>query len=595
VLFNGEAIFGVIHFGGASHLASAYAHRIADQAKRLGACAEFRSTGAASLGWATMQGSARRAAREPGSGAVPGVVCGEFVDRHDSSFLYDEEPGRSAFLAAGIRDEGPIFFDRVDGTFAAAIWCERDGRLILACDRRADCRLYYTVKDGQIVFSSWLPLLRCASPEIDGLAVAEFLRFLYIAPPRTLYKGVASVEPGHYVIASAVTVETKPMVKRNRFHSPGDKPNQDGDTFSEFKCLMEQAVARRLGRRRAAVFLSSGVDSATIMGASHKLGPGQIEAYTIGFDQPDLDETNGAQILARQLGVPYRELRFDLEQYEAAFQQMINSFEQPFGDPAALPLILATQQLSESVEVITGGTGGDDLFGAPVPRHLWFSTTIADRLPRCLRQPLAKAAAVAGRGDVFAFDDLEELFVTWKGWTKRDLRELLGTTPDFTDSGFYRKFREHRHCDPQTLYDAVGIYPPDDCRFESAALALLPIELPYHDCDLNAYVHGLPADLRMSNGQTKVLLRRLFDEYFPAAGLPSKKHYFNIPLQRMMARANFAMVKEWLAPERIRKHGLVDARSVQPWIDRFVSGDEEVRFKIWALIVLHAWLDEGQP
>ena len=592
MLFNGEAIFGVIHFADATHIAAERADWIVEQAKQLGAHAEFRSSGPAHLGFAATHGSAVDDACLALTGNVCGVVCGELFDRQESSLrCYNEEPDRSSFVAKGIRNEGTTFIDHLDGTFAAAIWGERERQLILACDRRADCRLYYSLEDDQIVFSSWLALLNHASLEVDSRAVAEFLRFLYIAPPRTIYRGVASVEPGHYVVARPGMIEARPVVSPMQFRWEAEERDQDADALRDFQFLMEQAVARRLGQRRTAVFLSSGVDSATVMAACHRLNRGRVEAYTIGFDQADLDETNAARSLAEQLGVPYHELRFELDQYEAAFQQMTIGFEQPFGDPAALPLVLASQQLSGTTEVITGGTGGDDLFGAPIPRHLWFSTAIAGRFPRSLRQALAKAAGALGRGDVFDFDDLPELFVTWKGWTGRELGELLGTAPDFSDSGFYRKFREHRHCDPQSLYDALGIYPPDDCRFESAALARLPIELPYHDFDLTAYVQQLPQDLRMSHGDTKILLRRLFAHYFPAGRLPEKKHYFNIPLHTLMARSNFALVNEWLAPDLLKKQGFVDPQQARSWIARYLAGESALGFRIWALVVLHAWLE----
>jgi asparagine synthase (glutamine-hydrolysing) len=589
MLFNGEAIFGAVDFEPGSGAAARRVAEIVDKASSSGLEARTFAAGNAVLGRAAFRSGTANFDDRADSRDVWAIACGELLDRqHRSDMPYHFEPARSVFLAEGVGAEGLSFMRRIDGTFAAAVWSQNERQLTLLVDRRADCRLYYRAGAGQVTFSSWLPFLRNDAAEIDPQAVAEFLRFLYIAPPRTIYRGISSVEPGCYVAARPGQIETTRLAGQV---SSSSSSQQSGEILADFQFLLEQAVARRLGQRRTGVFLSSGVDSAAVLAAAQKLNPGGVEAFTVGFDAADLDETRAAQSLARQLGVPHYELRYDLDKYHEAFHRIARGFEQPFGDPAALPLVLASQSLSDRVEVITGGTGGDDLFGSPIPRHLWFSSAIAGRLPRALRIPLARVAGAAGVGEIFEFDDLEELFVTWKGWSKRDLGELLGVTPNFAESGFYRAFRDHRGAEPQALYDALGVFPPDDCRFESAALARRPIELPYHDADLTAYVRTLPASWRTSNGDTKIVLRRLFAQYFPQGRLPEKKRYFNIPLQALMARGDFALIKECLAPERLKRVGLVEPDRTTMWINRFIAGEEDLRFKIWALLVLHAWTD----
>jgi hypothetical protein len=193
---------------------------------------------------------------------------------------------------------------------------------------------------------------------------------------------------------------------------------------------------------------------------------------------------------------------------------------------------------------------------------------------------------------LFDFEDPQELFITWSGWTKRELAELFGEPARFNETRFYRLFNEHRSNGIQELYDAIGIFPPDDCRFEAAALAGVPMELPYHDPDLLCFVRQLPRDYRMKNGDTKIILRQLFAQYFPQALLTGKKHYFNIPLQRFLAEQNYMLVRETLAPERLVRHGIVYPGRAWRWIERYLAGEEPLKFKVWALMVLHAWLDD---
>ncbi|HWH78783.1 MAG TPA: asparagine synthetase B family protein, partial [Candidatus Binatus sp.] len=463
MLFNGEAIFGVVDAAGGG-IAAQRAQEIARRSTALGAVAQVHSVGDASLGVVRLKGLAAKSKVTCQSRPITAVACGELIDRRDSGTLYRLEPERSAFLEGGFSSDGEAFLERVDGTFAAAIWNQSAQQMTLICDWRADCRMYYAVEGDQFVFSSWLQLLGGRSRKIDPQSVAEFLRFLYVAPPQTIYTGISSVEPEHYIAARQGMVQSRRLTRGCDWSSTKPANSQKNENeVDQFQFLFERAVARRIGDRCAGVFLSSGVDSAAIMAACAKLNPGRVKAFTIGFDNVDLDETNAARSLANQLGIEHHELRFDLHQYRESFDRVVSGFDQPFGDPAGLPLLLASDVIAGNVDVITGGTGGDDLFGAPIPRHLWFSKVIAARLPPFARRQSAQLFGLCGKGRLFDFEDLQELFVTWPGWTKGELSELFGKSISFDGSGFYRKFFAYRNRDAQTLFDAMGVFPPDDC------------------------------------------------------------------------------------------------------------------------------------
>ena len=95
----------------------------------------------------------------------------------------------------------------------------------------------------------------------------------------------------------------------------------------------------------------------------------------------------------------------------------------------------------------------------------------------------------------------------------------------------------------------------------------------------------------MRDGESKVLLKQLFAKYFPAKLRLIKKHYFNIPLSDLLAENNFEIIRTSLAREMILRHNLVDPEKAGMWLDRYMAGDGSLMFKVWALLVLHAWLD----
>lgn len=595
MLFGGEAIFGSLNFSGAGRAAGCQADLLLRRARRSASEAQSQTFGPAVFGSLKRNSNAAQAPTVYENGGVYALAMGEIYDHTQEAAALQLDPERSGFLAEGYRSEGAEFLQRLDGTFGAVLWDAHEDEFFLLCDPRADAHLYYRVDANGLVFSSSLGLLVENAAEIDLQAVYEFLRFLYIAPPRTIYRGISRLEPGHYLRIRRGDARTETLGSTRGESHGAVSSGQAGEILEKFDQLFRNAVRKRLGGRRVGVFLSSGVDSATLTAVCQNVNPGAVEAFTVGFDNAALDEAQTAKSLARHIGVPHTELRFEMKDYRRAFDLMSKGFDQPFGDPAGLPLILACEAVHERVDVISGGVGGDDLFSAPVPRHLWFSTTVSARLPRFCRKRVAEALKrlrfeeVARYASLFDFDDVEELFVTWSGWSRRELEELAGKPISLAESGFYRAFRAQQMKGAQALYDALAFFPPDDCRFEAAALVDAPVELPYHDASLNAYVRGLPTRYRFSDGATKILLRQLFSRYFPDRLLADKKHYFNIPLQALLAHSDYELVHEFLGQNAVRRAGLVDVRDVQPWVDRFLAGDEKLRFKVWALVVLHAW------
>jgi asparagine synthase len=214
-----------------------------------------------------------------------------------------------------------------------------------------------------------------------------------------------------------------------------------------------------------------------------------------------------------------------------------------------------------------------------------------------VRQAAVKAGAGLSRlgirevSSLFDFDDPEDLIVTWRGWLRKELEILFGENVKLSDSAFYRAVHSARNGGGQAIYDAVAIYPIDDCRLASAALWGLEICFPYHDMQLQEFVRALPRQWRYQQNESKVLLRRLYEKYYPERVWRVRKKYFNFPLHRFLSHDQFRIVREHLAPTRIRNMGLLDPERITPWIDRYVAGDQSLQFKIWSLLVLHAWFE----
>jgi asparagine synthetase B (glutamine-hydrolysing) len=101
----------------------------------------------------------------------------------------------------------------LNGQFAIAIWDTRKRSLFLARDRLGIRPLFYTVRDGQLVFGSEIKTL-LAHPnvhaQIDPAALAQVFTFWSVLAPQTIFQDVRTLPPAHYMVVRDGQINIQP-------------------------------------------------------------------------------------------------------------------------------------------------------------------------------------------------------------------------------------------------------------------------------------------------------------------------------------------------------------------------------------------------
>ena len=238
------------------------------------------------------------------------IVCnGEIVNHLD--LRRELEPGyrfrtRSdieTLLAAYLR-WGDDAWLRFEGMYAAAIWDRHSKTLTLARDPLGIKPLFITEQAGGYAFASEISALRDIPGfkfDIDDRGVDDFFHFGHVLGPRTIFRQVRALEPGHVMTIGSVGSATR------RFWTATVRTRTD---LSENEWI-EQARERVLGTVRRhmisdvpiGVFLSGGVDSSAVAAAMAQASDGaSFKAFTAGFPGSKIDESSAASAIARHLG-----------------------------------------------------------------------------------------------------------------------------------------------------------------------------------------------------------------------------------------------------------------------------------------------------
>lgn len=326
---------------------------------------------------------------------------------------------------------GIELMDRLNGQFAFAVYDTRRHRLLLARDPVGVCPLFYTVVDGQLLFASEIKGLLAhpaVSRELDLRGLDQILAFPGLASPTTMFREIRSLPAGHYLVLENGELRTGCYWDLD--YPPDARREPPTDWREQLDHLLQQAVSRRLQADvPVACYLSGGLDSSLVAGLMHKLRPSsQWHAFSVVFDNTDIDERKYQRIMAERIGARHHEVPFNAGEVEKRLRAVIRHAESPLKESYDTCSHALSEAVRESgCKVVLSGEGADELFAGYVG----------------YRFDMMRASQDEG------MDLLDE-----DGWRESQLRETLWGDANFFYERDYGAFREM----------SSALYAPDIAR-----------------------------------------------------------------------------------------------------------------------------------
>lgn len=521
---------------------------------------------------------------------------GELVGLEPPQAWLDADSSAEAaeLLFAAISKEGPAGLAEVDGVFAFAR--SRPPNAYLYRDSSGLRALYWgRTSDGVPVYSTTpldVAVSKHSAPRLSRDALHEYLRLLDVAAPRTVFHDVHGVEPGALL---TISVGCAPRSEVVAPHSPREPPSTFGAAVDALAELLGHSVAVRLaGENRAATFLSGGVDSTLICALAARQG-GRLTALTVGFEGEPSDEAPAAARMAAYLGLRHEVLRFDRQALLHALDCLARGMDQPMADPATLVTLLTFEHCREHFDVVLDGTGADEAVGAMPPRHVRLAVEYGSRIPASLRQLLvrmmSRVPGLAGYTPILDFEHPAETLMRWQGFTRPEIEELCGELVALERTTFYRTFARYPRRAHYERYSALLNAMPCDRLTQAMKLTGLRVRFPFLARDVDGFLRQLPTEWRYLPGQPKRILRELLARYVPRELWDAPKRGFTFPLHDFLAGDGYALVQQHVLAGRWLGRGLLRPEVVQRYARAYMGGDRRLMFRVWALVVLGAWLD----
>src|SRR6478609_75610 len=271
-------------------------------------------------------------------------------------------------LLAAYAHHGPACLSRLRGMFAFAIWDERERTLFAARDPMGIEPLYHArVPGGGILFASEINALLASNllpREIDPGSAGEYLAWFSVPAPRTIYRGIANLPPGHSLAIDALgRVETDSWWHLPAPVQPGRATANYQDFVHGLRHQLEDSIrAHRVADVPVGAFLSGGLDSTAVAGLMARGSRHRLKTFSLIFGEAEFSEQGPARLAAEAFGTEHHEELLTGQRVAADLPRILASIDQPTGDGINTWYASQTARAG-GVTVALSGLGGDELFG----------------------------------------------------------------------------------------------------------------------------------------------------------------------------------------------------------------------------------------
>ena len=529
-------------------------------------------------------------------------------------------------------DEGTRMFSLLRGMFALAIWDVRKRTLILARDRLGQKPLVYHHDGNRLLFGSELKALLALPKQLvprclDPIALDQYLAYGYVPQPRTMLNGIFKLPPAHFAVWHDGSLSIEPYWQPDWNRT--SKCSIERDVEKLQATLGEAVREQMISDVPLGAFLSGGIDSTIIVGLMQKVSNHRVKTFSIGFRDPDFNETRYAELAARHLGTEHQSFIVEPKAWQT-LPELCRQFDEPFADSSALPTWYVSRETRRQVTVALTGDAGDELFGGYDRYRALGLTELFQRLPVGPRRLLGSAMVPVLSGASRRRSRLRKLRRLLEHFSEPAVNRYLGWMTTFDEAGRIELYsdrhldwlvatatseRDQSEVDPAAiLISAFGLasqrdsvtqamvsdlvtYLPGDLlvKVDLASMAhSLECRGPFLDHRVVELAVAMPVDhkIRFRKGRSKVVLKQAFSDLLPASIKTRPKMGFGVPIGRWFRNELKAELKEVLLDPICLSRGIFRPAAITRLVDEHMRQEREHSHRLWALLMLELWFRE---
>jgi asparagine synthase (glutamine-hydrolysing) len=529
-------------------------------------------------------------------------------------------------------EEGPDCVQRLNGMFAFGICDLRSGMptLFLARDHFGVKPFYYAHTGRRLAFASEVKALLQVpgiEAEIDPEALHQYLTFLWVPDPKTMFRGIHKLPAGHSAIFRNGELKITKYWDLGFPAADAVFPRREADLAEEVRERFRRSVkGQMVSDVPIGAFLSAGLDSSSIVAMMTQAARGPVRTYTITFPrkyrfgETTLDDPHVPARLARRLGCENQQIVVEPDVADL-LPRLTWHMDEPTADPAIITAYLVCREARKQATVLLSGIGGDELFAGyrKHAAHGWAQAY--QKVPSALRgviepaltglpslrgtpvkgrvrlaKKMARSASLSPAGRFImncTYLDAEQKTALY---TPELSNELRASDPAARHRASFEQVQDADFLN-QMLYLDTKIFMVTlnlNYNDKMSMASSVEVRVPFLDRELAEFVAwNVPPRLKLKGffrPTTKYIFRKAMQDILPNEVLRQPKAGFAAPVDYWLAHDLKEMVDDLLCEAAIRERGLFRPEAVRKLVKEHRTGAQDWSMQIWQFLTLELWM-----
>lgn len=495
-------------------------------------------------------------------------------------------------LINGYSEYGKNILNKVNGQFSFAIYDKIKNKLFLARDQLGINPLYYYWDKKNFIFASEIKAIIPALDklEFDQEQLNNYFIYGYTNSSNSIFKNIYKLAPGSYMEFNL----DKNKFKINSYFEFKYKYKNNEPTYEEFLNLFEESVKSRLiSDVPIGAFLSGGVDSSAVVAIASKYKK-NLNTFSVSFDVDKFDESKYSKEISKKFKTKHRILKFNSKKLRSTIKKLVYHYDEPFGDPSAVPTFILSDFAKKHVTVSLSGDGADELFGGYTTYKNYRLLSVQKIYPRFINKLIHPILfKIVPHSKLYHFFEIGSYpsklkYARLMSGITRDQCKRYFNIDNKKSLSKYSKSNEFNYLDFAQETD-INQYLTNNClaKVDRASLGnALEVRPPFLDKSIIEFASKLKPSLRVRKDITKFFLKKSLRNILPKHILYRKKQGFAIPLKEYFGSELKDIVKKYTI--EYKSHNYVNIKNLKSDFNSLITNNPKL---IWRIMMFNLWYD----
>ncbi len=522
-----------------------------------------------------------------------------------------------------------IALKKLKGMFSFVFYDFKENLVTIARDRAGEKPLYLALNEDFVGWSSDIRGFKTLidfKNSINESAFVSFLKYNYVPNPKSIINNVFKLPPGSFLTTNLDKINyennlnfenlcKKSFINFEHYWKSQDNLNKENkyntnNIVQNLDKLIEDSVkSQLLSDVPVGAFLSGGNDSSLIVANMQKFQT--TNTYTIGFNEAEHDESKSASEIAKILKTNHTSINCSNKEARDIIPNITKAFSEPFADSSQIPTMLVSKLASNYVKVALSGDGGDEIFGGYnrylIASKYWKFLKIFNYLGSNFFSNIIKYTPSTFI-NILLRKYLQNYTISKKNLKIETIKNKLNNIKNeetFYESLINQYFEYDEYNSDNFIYQNYtndfiknmmitdfNSYLCDDilCKVDRSSMYYsLELRSPFLDKDLIEFSMNIPSSYNVSNGKSKILIRKILENYIPKKFIYKKKKGFSVPISEWLKKDLKSWADSLLNKSLIESHNLVSYPLINKIKEDHFNNVRNNEHKLWSIIQFNDW------